>query len=128
MNQASMLKSLLLILPHPITVDESCSAGICIFSEDQNDTNLPKRNRPRSLGRGHAGVPINQECERAERREVDQRTIDNLILSDGRSVAGIWRGTPISVALSPTLSKTTLFVGSLAKSGTGGRKEVRCAP
>ena len=84
----------------------------------------------RSLGRGHAGVPINQECERAERREVDQPTIDNLILSDGRgrSVAGIWKGTPISAALSPTLSKTTLFVGSLAKSGTGGRKEVRCAP
>ena len=84
----------------------------------------------RSLGRGHAGVPINQECERAERREVDQPTIDNLILSDGRGrwVAGIWKGTPISAALSPTLSKTTLFVGSLAKSGTGGRKEVRCAP
>ena len=81
-----------------------------------------------SLGRGHAGVPINQECDRAERREVDQPTIDNLILSDGRSVAGIWKGSPISAALSPTLSKTTLFVGSLAKSGTGGRKEVRCAP
>ena len=86
MNQADLLKSLLLILPHPITVDESCSAGICQFSEDQNDTNIPKRNRPRSFGRGHLGVPINQECERAQRREVDQPTIDNLILSVGRAV------------------------------------------
>ena len=89
MNQADLLKSLLLILPHPITVDESCSASICQFSEDQNDTNIPKRNRPRSFGRGHLGVPINQECERAERREVDQPTIDNLILSVGRAVAGL---------------------------------------